>query len=211
MNVRRALPAIVVSFSCAAAACVSLSRDYPDRHFYVLEVERGDVPPRGRHDAVLRVRPVRSAAPWGGIEFLYRKGDVSVESDYYNAFLVPPQRLITLSVERWLRASEMFAGVLGSGQRARADYVLEGEIDELCGDETDPDEPKASLSSYFYLTSARSGPDALVFVKGYRRSVSVADSTPEALVEGWQRALSEILTELESDLEEAVRDAESGS
>ena len=65
-------------------------------------------------DAVLAIRPLRVSPSYAGSEFVYRTGDVSLESDFYNEFFIPPGRLVSEEVRRWFEASGLFEMVVDS-------------------------------------------------------------------------------------------------
>jgi hypothetical protein len=63
-------------------------------------------------------------------------------------------------------------------------------------------------SAFPYRTSANgssTGSTDIIWYNQYRKEVEVTEKIPEALVSGWNKALRIILTDLEADMNKALR------
>jgi Protein of unknown function (DUF330). len=138
-----------------------------------------------------------------GREFIYRTGDLGYESDFYNQFFRAPESLITEEVRKWLSQSGLFKYVVDSTSNVEPNYILEGNVNDLYGDFRTSNTPKAVLEIQFFLIDETSTNPEIIFQNNYRREVVLSVSSPEALVNGWNEALQQILTALEEDLKKA--------
>ncbi len=123
---RRALLALAVG-GCS----ILPQRPYLEKRDWPLVARRPATRPTRPGGRTLLVRTL-SAAP--GLEargFQRLQPDGSVQTDYYEEWSVPPADAVEDSLRRWLADSGMFAAVLAPGSRARADFVLEGQLTGL--------------------------------------------------------------------------------
>jgi ABC-type uncharacterized transport system auxiliary subunit len=183
----------------------SLKKQAPAKLAFMLEAHRPVNPRTPRDSATLRVHPLTIAAPFEGRNFVYRNTDLNYESDFYHEFLVAPRALLTEQVRRWLQDSGLFRAVLAPASKEDATHSLEGHVTELYGDFRAPKAPKAVVAIHFLLVRDGISAPNIVLEKAYRREVAADDRTAEALARAWSKALTEILTALEQDLEKTRR------
>jgi cholesterol transport system auxiliary component len=179
--------------------CTTLRKNYPERNYYILNVsnqERNLSPVSG---IVLEVPRFKISPSFASSEFVYRKGDMNYESDFYNQFFSPPSLLITEEARKWLSESGLFKYVVDPANSMGSDYILAGNINELYGDYR-ISTPKAVLGIQFFLIDEMSPNSQIIFMSNYRREATLSDSSPKALVKGWSDALEQILGGLEGDL-----------
>ncbi len=189
---------VIVPF--LAAGC--MKRQYVKRDTYALDVSRPGPVSSVETDAVLRVRTLRVSPRYESKSFVYRSGDLSYETDYYNQFFASPDIMITEEVREWLQGSGLFRQVFDYTGQAEHTHVLEGEVIDLYGDFSRGTQPKAAIDVRFRLIRDTPGRSEILFQKHYRRELPVGIDTAEALVGGWNKALEDILTDLEKDLRE---------
>lgn len=204
-HIFRAAAALLLSPAFTVVGCISTERAYPVKRQYVLDVSRGgEKLPKPLAGAV-KVRQFSISSRFDGREFVYRIGDAAYESDFYNEFLASPTSMLTEEVRQWLGASGVFAHAVDTGSGVPAAYVLEGNVPRLYGDYADRTAPRAVLEIQFFLIDERSGANEIVFHKAYAVAESLASRTAAELVKGWNTCLEKILTELEKDLQAALR------
>jgi len=180
-----------------------LNKNYPQRNYYILNVSNKDQNLSPVSGTVLEIRRFQISPAFAGTGFVYRKGDFNYESDFYNQFFRLPSLLITEEVRNWLSESGLFKYVVDSTNGVEADYILEGNINQLYGDFRAPNTPKAALGIQFVLIEEVSANPKIVFQNNYRREMALSSNSPEDLVKGWNEALQQILTALEKDLRAA--------
>ncbi|KRT64235.1 MAG: conserved exported protein of unknown function [Candidatus Dadabacteria bacterium CSP1-2] len=180
--------------------CANFSKNYPERNYYILNVSNKDQNSSPVSGTVLEVRRFEISPSFSGREFVYRIGDLSYESDFYNQFFRPPSLLTTDEVRKWFSESGRFKYVVDSSNNVEANYILEGNVSELYGDFRATNEPKAVLGIQFFLIEETSTNPQIVFQNNYRREVVLSSNSPEELVKGWNEALEQILTAFAGDL-----------
>ncbi|MCI0482912.1 MAG: hypothetical protein L0213_15145, partial [Candidatus Dadabacteria bacterium] len=142
-----------------------------------------------------------------GKEFIYRTGELSYESDFYNQFFRPPGAMLTELTGRWLIDAGLFQEVFGSVTQADANYFIEGNVVRLYGDFRSS--PKAVMEIQFLLlkyTTDSSYDDntKIVLGKNYSSEIPIGSATPRDLMQGWNTALGEILNAFLEDLKNNV-------
>jgi len=180
--------------------CATLEKNYPERNYYILNVSNEGQNSPTVLGTVLEVRKFEMSPSFSTREFVYRKGDLSYESDFYNQFFRSPSSLITNEVRKWLSESGQFRYIVDSSNNVEPDYVLEGNVSELYGDFRATNEPKAVLGIQFFLTEETSTNPKIVFENNYSREVVLSSNSAQDLVKGWNEALQQILTALQGDL-----------
>ena len=183
-----------------ASGCVSIERSYPDKRYYVLEVNRNVKPSNPPGNGVLQVANIRVSPRYEDKGFVYRTSGSSYESDFYNQFLVSPAALLGEELRKGLAQSLIFRHVINSSSQLEPTHVLEGVVDALYGDFRDPGAPKAVLEMEFFLRKESASKADIVAARRYAKSVAVNGRSPEALVKGWNEALDAILASLVADL-----------
>lgn len=189
------------------SGCSGLSKSYPERSFYMFEVPPVTVKYPPVKGAVVEVSRFNVSPGSEGKEFIYRTGDVSFESDFYNQFFRPPGAMLTEITIRWLESTGLFQDVLSTVTQADANYFIEGNIVRQYGDFRSS--PKAVMEIQFLLlkyTTDSSYDDntKIVLGKNYSSEIPIASPTARDLMQGWNTALGEILNAFLEDLKNNV-------
>jgi cholesterol transport system auxiliary component len=191
---------VVVAVIVPVLVAGCMGRKYVERDTYALDVSRPGTVSSVETDAVLRVRTMSVSPRYERKSFVYRSGDLSYETDYYNQFFASPDIMITEEVREWLGESGLFRQVFDYTGQAEHTHVLEGEVIDLYGDFSRGTQPKAAIDVRFRLIRETSGRSEILFQKHYRREIPIGIDTAENLVGGWNKALEGILTDFEKDL-----------
>jgi cholesterol transport system auxiliary component len=185
-----------------------LSRSAPEKRQHVLEAERPlpDVESAPSSDAgprrgVCAIDRIRVSPLFERKGFVYRTGDTTYESDFYNEFFAPPGVQIRQETGRWLGRSDVFEAVTDAHNTGRVDWLLEGRVNEIYVDVRD--QPRSVLEIEFVLIDARSPSLDERFRKVYRREREAERRSGEFAL-ALNASLGEILTELEGDLEASL-------
>ncbi|MBI2364667.1 MAG: membrane integrity-associated transporter subunit PqiC [Deltaproteobacteria bacterium] len=187
-----------------ASGCVAIERSYPDKRYFVLEVNRNVNPSNPPGRGVLQVANIRVSPRYEDKGFVYRTSGSGYESDFYNQFLVSPAALLGEELRKGLAQSEIFRHVINASSQLEPTHVLEGVVNALYGDFRDPGAPKAVLEMEFFLRKESPSKAEIVAAKRYAKSVAVTGRSPEALVKGWNEALDAILSALVADLKSSA-------
>lgn len=191
----------VIFLSTALAGCVSLDKAYPDKRYFAIEGPRGERaanPTAG--GGVLLISRVRVSPRYDGRSFIYRRSDAHFESDFYNQFLVSPGAMLTEEIRRGLAEAQIAQYVVGTSSQLEPTHVLEGTVDAFYGDFRDLSAPKAVLEMEFFLSKESPARAEILTRKRYAKAIAVSGRSVEALVQGWNQALHEILAALAADL-----------
>ena len=171
-----------------------------ERTTYVLTATREAPAAPAAKPVAVKVRPMRAVPLYERKEFLYRVDGERVQSDFYNEFAEAPESMLTAAVTGWLKNAGVFASVVEPGVPVDAPYALDGSIVALYGDLRDPAKPASEVAVQFYLVKqSGSGPE-LVYDRVLRSRVDVPAGDPRALAAGYNKALAQILTQLEREL-----------
>ena len=182
------------------SGCVSIEKSYPDRRYFVLDLRHSSEANSAAGNGTLQIAPVRISPRYADRNFIYRRSETRYETDYYNQFLVSPGVLVSEEVRRELSASGIFQYVIGPAQPLVPTHTLDASVISFYGDFRDVAAPKAVIEMEFFLSRESPGSVAVLFHNQYQRIVAVDARTPEALVQGWNQALQEILSSLVNDL-----------
>lgn len=176
-------------------------RQYPARQYFSLDITR-KAPPVTAQPGILRVRRFRVSPRFDTRSLVYRTGDVQYDTDFYNEYLTDAGAMVSESARNWLLQGGSFATVVDSSSSLSEDFVLEGVIQNLSGDFRSS--PRAEVSVQLFLISSSATNGGVVFQKLYNRSIALPEKSPRALVVGLGSGLSEIFTELETDIVSAA-------
>ena len=182
--------------------CVNLRRDYPIRKFYVLEAKPDKILSPAQDGPVVQVQLFRASPGFSSSEFVYRTGESVFEADPYHAFFTLPSEQIRALTSQWIQDSGRARAVLDRSSRLRPTHIIEGNLVALYGDFREKKNPRAFIEIGFLVMDIRPIEPLIVFSKSYRESISIPESTAEALVEGWNEALKKILSRLDQDIQD---------
>ena len=197
---------LALTLLALAAGCASsLSRPAVERHLYNITAQRADMAPPPQDKTVLKVRPMQISPAYQGKELVYRLGEVEFESDYYNVFFVQPASNLSQQVEQWLGKAGIFSHVVDSTSQVSDTHLLEGLVNAMYGDFRDRADPKAVLEVQFFLLKNKNENYSVTFSRTYKKAVPFSSGFKDAgvLVAAYNRALAEVLAELEQDLRAA--------
>jgi hypothetical protein len=100
-----------------------------------------------------------------------------------------------------LRRDGGFGAVVEAGGALKPNTLVEINVTQLFGDFRQSKSPTAILTMRFVFFDARNGiPGTAILQQEYSRSITLKSASAAALVQGWNQALGEILTEAASDV-----------
>lgn len=199
--------AICFLLVCAVLAwsCASLSRPGVERTHYLLQAQR---PKTGAHpapvDMVVAVRTVRVASGFDSKAFVTKFDQGRAKADFHHQFFLPPGEMLTLQVRTWLTDADLFATVTDLRSLLAPDLILESVVSELSLDASGKT-PKAVLALQFLLLSpGQDRPTAVLLQRDYQSEIDLERISPLNLVQAWNKALENILTDFEADLRQGL-------
>ena len=197
-RVNAILCSILALFAFAMVGCgqgPSTAKEY-----YILDVVRNAEPVPVRSEATIEVRRFNINTAFASRNLVYRLGEFQYEPDYYRQFMISPAIMITEETRHWLAESGLLKQVLPPGSPVAPTYTLQGIVTALYGDFTDKAAPAAVVRIRFFLMRHKEGSDTVVFSQPYRMAGPLPDRTGPALIDAFSKDMTEILTQLETDL-----------
>jgi len=191
---------ILVFVSVCSACGVTFSRKEARKKYYSLEVERPGLTGAKVSEESLKVGRVRFSPRYEGKALVYRTGRFDYVSDFYNEWFVQPRAMFTDQLRRWMTSSGLFAHVVEGGSSLETSLLLEGSVTAMYGDYRQAGATEAVLEMQFFLIDESGREPRVLFKRDVSKRVAIASQTSDVLVGGWNEALSEIFSELESAL-----------
>jgi len=179
--------------------CVNLKKKFPDIKTYDLNIERTESETPAVSAVTVQLKPFSAASELKGRFFVYRTGDNHYEEDFYNQTLVLPADMLTENVSAWLSDSPLIRYVLDEAVGEDSVFTIEGKLLELYGDYRDEKLPKAQLALKLTVREVSGKETNTRFQKIYSQAVSMDRISASSLVEGWNKALEQVLRDFESD------------
>lgn len=200
VQLRRALPIVLAAL---LGAC-GLSKPYPAKQLYALEVPPPAGPASEPGETVLRVQPVRMTEPYGSDEFHYRVGAARFETDYYANFVDEPGRLITAELIEWLASTGSYQAVVGASSIVETKRSLQVVINEFYGDARTGKLEQAVVAARVFLLDESTADTKVLFTRDYRAAEPVHANGhgdgDDALVAAWGAALAKLFEQMAADI-----------
>lgn len=193
----KALSALLLLSGALLSGC-ALNKPNADQTSWLIVPER-IAPPRATPvNLTLKMGSFTANSPFDGKSMVYRLSDNRYEKDFYNVYLIYPRDMVNNATRQWLVKSNAFTQVIEESTVFFPMYQLQGVIDEFYGDYRG--NPEAVVSIQFYASTSFTADNFLFSSPRITRRVALRDKSPQALVDGQQQALADILTELEAQL-----------
>jgi hypothetical protein len=180
------------------SGCFSLGRGTVEKQLYSLEARIEKPGSAPSFPVPIIVKEFEIAPMYTTNSFIYRIEAFRFETDYYNEFIIPPQRMITEAVKQALFDSKRFAP---SGPGAPAAYRLSGKVIRLYGDFSNGKQPLAMMEIAIVLDPMGKNRLQPPVAKTFLRQLPISDLRPSSLVRGWNTQLNGIIKEFMADLE----------
>ncbi|MBM5573754.1 ABC-type transport auxiliary lipoprotein family protein [Deefgea sp. CFH1-16] len=145
----------------------------------------------------LQVEDLHALSPYRSTSLIYRESAQRFVLDPYNGFLAPPAQQISNLTRQALAASGLFTAILPVGSSLLPSWRLEGELQQLFVDVTNPAQPRVTLSIRYALSQIEHNTPRIF---AFTQTEAIVDASPEQAVIGFNRALNTILLQLESSL-----------
>jgi cholesterol transport system auxiliary component len=192
-------PAAAVCAALLVAAC-SIGKPIPEATTYIVEPDSPAPMTTARRAESIRMGDVRVAGSFSGNELVYRMNDVQFTSDPYHAFIADPGSMLGNRMASWLNRAGPFKTVAQPGSGQSLPYVLEATVTELYGDFRPGMPPAAVMTIQFALVDTSKPSPVTTYESTIGRRVDIAQASPDALMRGYGKALTEILSQLSADL-----------
>ncbi|MBF0451885.1 MAG: hypothetical protein HQK75_14365 [Candidatus Magnetomorum sp.] len=185
-------------------SCLNIQSIYPEKKYYLLETLHPPVPGKVTPRDVLRIAKFRMSPAYTGKGFIYKKSEISYDTDFYNEFLVSPDIMLAEIVRKWFDLSHLFLRVTSSPGHFKEKYILEGAVSAMHGDYSDPKSPMAVLDMQFFLIEDNGLSYALILQKSYRKQIVINKHRTFSLLKGWNQSLTEMLADFQSEISKKI-------
>lgn len=192
---------MIFSALLLTTGCLRLEKTYPQKKAYALAGPSTVTHHGSASNRVLQIDAFDSAPAYRGRGFVYRTGDQTWQSDYYHEFFTPPTTMFSEIIRNWVQGTGVFRQISQAGYPAASD-LLQGRIVALHGDYRPGRQPMAVLELQLSLMDLQTTPPRTLLYRSYRQSLPLADKQPATLVQTWNTALADILSEFEEHLQQ---------
>jgi ABC-type uncharacterized transport system auxiliary subunit len=140
-------------------------------------------------------------SPFDTKSWVFMVDDARFQKDFYNEYISMPGEMITNATRQWLEQSGIFQFVNTNNNNLFANYVLQGNVEELFIDIRK--EPKVVIRINYLLTTNLDSNNPVLFRKTFTASELIVNRVDSRdILRAQEIALSKILTELEGNLSE---------
>jgi ABC-type uncharacterized transport system auxiliary subunit len=151
---------------------------------------------QGSPQGSIRLERVRVSPPFDGRAFVYQKGDLNFEYDYFNQFVAMPSDLLTAEVFAGLNASRRFEQVLPPEIVLDTPHRLEVTVTRLVGDFRDRGSPQAVIAMRVLLLEVTNHGIRVLAQDVIEESEPIPSPSAEDLTRGWGKALGRSINTL---------------
>ncbi|HYN77754.1 MAG TPA: ABC-type transport auxiliary lipoprotein family protein [Lamprocystis sp. (in: g-proteobacteria)] len=171
----------------------------PDR-FYRLAPEPLAGPVGAPAPAILLVNTLAARGFLGGRDISFRTREAPLIAQRYEELLWedPPPQSLARALESAIRTARVFAFVVVPAERARADYLLGGEVERF---EHLPTDQPPRVAVTFRLALVRADDRNSMVSRDYSGEEPVAATTPDAMVAAFNRLSARLIAQAVRDLQ----------
>jgi cholesterol transport system auxiliary component len=171
----------------------------PDR-FYRLEPVPLAAPAGPPSDAIVLVHNLAARGFLGGRAIVFRTLEEPLVAQRYENLLWedPPPRAVADALVSAIRAAAMFQHVVIPADRAKADFLLGGEVQRF---EHLPTEQPPRVAVSFNLALVRANDRRSMVSREYSGEEPLQAQTPEAMAEAFNRLTARLIAEAVNDLQ----------
>jgi len=186
----------------------SIGQPTPPQQRFKLRTDSDPIRKLNKDGQILNVRQANIAASFSDIQFTYRTGQDTFETDFYHIFLTPPANMITALTRNKMLSSGAFAEVIAPGGGMQPTANLSIDVNEFYGDFREGVAPAAVVSLRMVIKKHRQDAQPPWIDTFYRERVPLEERSPEGLVEAWQTALERILAKAARDARRKIPNRE---
>jgi cholesterol transport system auxiliary component len=196
---RLALPLCVLAVASGLAGCGSAPPVQPDR-FYSLEPVALAGPAGPPAPFILMVNDLAARGLLGGRQIVYRTREQPLIVDRYESLLwaEPPTRALAQNLVNGIRAARVFDFVAIPADRARADFLLGGEVERF---EHRPTDQPPRVVGTINLVLVRADDRRSIASRQYSGEERVAGNDPEAMADAFNRLVARLVAAAVQDLQ----------
>ena len=188
---------IILIFIFFNISCSSiLKKEYPQKKYFIITPNYEKATSSLFKTNNIKTLKIKISSFFEGKNFVYRQGENSFESDFYNEFLVFPAYNLNESISKWFSKSN--PSETPSFEFQDTTYLLTVIIESMYVDFRDEKNSKTNWGIIFILQ--KNNEQNILFKKDYQIETRIDKITPENIINSWNNGLTEILIQLQNDL-----------
>jgi cholesterol transport system auxiliary component len=203
---------LLLSISLLFGACINLKQPGNKIEYYTLEYDPPGFSGMAPLPYSIRVERFTTAPTYNTTQIIYREQSFKRAAYAYHKWRVNPGDLVTHFLDRDIRHSGLFGGVIPRDSKFKASFILEGKVDEFF-EQDGPEQWNGVLSLSISLI-AENEPDinkGAIFQKSYSRKEACKKKNPRALAEALSLAMAGISVEIIKDIHSGMQKMERSS
>jgi len=186
----------------ATTGCLTARSPYP-RSFTIDAPAPKSLPQTG--GLVVAVARVEVAPEYSGQAFVYQTRDHELVRDPYARFAALPSSLLATAIRGYLANAGFLGDVVSQGSELRPPVTVETSTLKLAGILRSTESSSLLTIRFRVLRNGRDpGAPTEILLKTYSATSNNRGATAGAVVDGWNRALAEIMSNFESDLRSSL-------
>ncbi|MDF7799131.1 ABC-type transport auxiliary lipoprotein family protein [Pontiellaceae bacterium B1224] len=183
------------------SGCVNLWQDNLDIKTYVINASRDQPAAEKPLADKLWIDTVVVLPPGNSRNLILKKSDVEYETSYYTELLMSPSENFRNIFYTWFSGSGLFSDVT-LADRSEMTHRLAVSVINFYGDTV---EKKAVLKIKVTLFDENTRGIRVLSSKDYLQEIDVADTSADALIRAYDRAIKKILSDCEIELISALK------
>ncbi len=194
-----------MAVSAWLAGCLSLlgcgsSAPLRPERFYSLDPPTQQGPVGKPAPAILLVNDLGARGFLGGRQIVFRTREEPLVAQRYDWLLWedPPTRALAAALVKAVRAAAVFRFVVIPEDRARADYLLGGEVERF---EHRPTDQPPRVAASFTLALVRASDRGSMTSRRYSGEEPVEGASPDAMAAAFNRLTARLMAEVVRDLQ----------
>ncbi len=191
---------IALLFALAGLVGCGTSGPIKSDRFFRLDPAVLEGPAGAPVPAILMVHDLAARGFLGSRAIPFRTREDPLVAQRYDDLLweEPPARALARALVTALRAARVFEFVVVSAERARADYLLGGELERF---EHLPTDQPPRVAATFQLALVRADDRSVVATRDYRGEEPVDAATPDAMIAAFNRLSARLAAAVVRDLQ----------
>ena len=195
-----ALPLLLAG--CLAAAPRAQQKAAAQKRTFLPVAAAPSAPAAAPRFAAVKIRSFRALPPFDATGFVVRRSGSEFATDFYNAWLVPPQDLIRVQTARYLEQTGLFGAVYDASSGTLPPLSLEGVVSELFLDYAGQ-APAAVVTLRLLVLDERAPAFTVLFSAEKTGRAAFDPADPAAPAHAFGQALTQALEALSRALAEA--------
>jgi uncharacterized lipoprotein YmbA len=197
---RRALCIAILQLVDALAATACLTARSPSPRSFTIDAPQPKDPSTAG-GLIVAVARVEVAPEYSGEALVYQTSDHELVRDPYARFAALPSSMLATAIRGYLANADFIGDVVSPASELPPQVTVETSAVKLAGVLRSTESSSLLTIRFRVLRNGKgTAPPTELFLKTYSATSNNPRATSRAVVDGWNRALAEIMGNFESDL-----------